>query len=286
MPRRLTQQQRHAQIVALLRREGTVRIATLADLFDVTTETARRDLDELADAGALNRTYGGGASRSLTDEPGIGERGRARHAERARIGAAAATQVAQGDALMIDSGSTTTLFAHALAARGLTLTVLTNCLLVAHALGASPQCRVLLCPGTYVMREGGVYGADTLEFIRRFKANKTIIGASGISADGVMDADSASCAVKRAMIERAERTLLVADSSKYGAAQFERVCALRRRRRPRVRRRAAQGTGGGAAARGDPGDRGEKLGSDPISVLRASDPMQPRVDAGQAGNGV
>lgn len=226
MPRKLTQQERHAQIVALLRREGTVRIATLADLFDVTTETARRDLDDLADAGALNRTYGGGASRSLTDEPDIGERGRAHHAQRARSGAGAAALIEPGEALMIDCGSTTTLFAHALAARGLPLTVLTNCLLVARALGVSAQCRVKLCPGDYVMREGGVYGADTLDFIRRFKANRVIIGAGGLTVDGVMDADSASCAVKRAMMERAERTLLVADSSKYGVAQFERVCGF------------------------------------------------------------
>ena len=45
---RLSQQERHAHLLALLRREGTVRIATLAKVFDVTTETARRDLDELA----------------------------------------------------------------------------------------------------------------------------------------------------------------------------------------------------------------------------------------------
>ena len=50
---RLSQPERHAQLLALLRREGTVRIATLAKVFDVTTETARRDLDELAQSGAL-----------------------------------------------------------------------------------------------------------------------------------------------------------------------------------------------------------------------------------------
>jgi DeoR/GlpR family transcriptional regulator of sugar metabolism len=72
---RQNQQQRHAQILALLRRHGVVRIATLAKAFGVTTETARRDLDELAASGALQRTYGGGASRSLIDEPGIGLRG-------------------------------------------------------------------------------------------------------------------------------------------------------------------------------------------------------------------
>ena len=82
---RLTQQERHAQIAALLRREGTVRIATLARAFAVTTETVRRDLDDLAASGALKRTYGGGASRSLTDEPGIGVRSRTHAEERGRI---------------------------------------------------------------------------------------------------------------------------------------------------------------------------------------------------------
>ena len=223
---RLTQPERHAQLLALLRREGTVRIATLAKVFDVTTETARRDLDELAQSGALKRTYGGGASRSLTDEPGIGIRSRAHATERGLIGAAAARLVEPGDVLMIDCGSTTSLFANALAARNLHLTVVTNCLPVARALGTSAHCRVILCPGDYVPREGGAFGADTIEFIRRFKANRTFIGAGGLTPDGVTDADSLGCAVKRAMMERSDRTILLVDSSKYDLIQFERVCAL------------------------------------------------------------
>lgn len=201
-------------------------MATLADLFAVTAETARRDLDELARAGAIERTYGGGASRSLTGEPEVGERARRFAAQRARIGAAAALLVQTGDTLMIDSGSTTGLFAHALAARDVPLTVLTNCLLVARALGANPRCRVMLAPGDYVIREGGVYGSETVQYVGRFRAQRAVIGASGLSEDGVADADSASCAVKRAMIARAERTTLLIDSAKFGHAQFERVCAL------------------------------------------------------------
>jgi len=223
---RLNQQERHAQLLALLRREGTVRIATLAKVFDVTTETARRDLDELARSGALKRTYGGGASRSLIDEPGIGIRSRAHAAERGLIGTAAAGMVEPGDALMIDCGSTTSLFANALAARDLHLTVVTNCLPVARALGTNAKCRVILCPGDYVPREGGTFGADAVDFIRRFKANKAFIGAGGLTPDGVTDADSLGCSIKRAMVERSDRTLLLLDSSKYDVVQFERVCAL------------------------------------------------------------
>jgi DeoR family transcriptional regulator, glycerol-3-phosphate regulon repressor len=224
--RRLNQQERHAQILALLRREGTVRIATLAEAFNVTTETARRDLDALGKGGALKRTYGGGAGRSLIDEPGIGVRSQARASQRALIGATAASMVAPGDALMIDCGSTTTYFANALAARNLRLSAVTNSVAVAKVMATSSACRVILCPGEYVMREGGVYGSDAIDFIRRFNVNTAIIGAGGVTAEGVTDADSLSCAIKRAMIERAHHTVLLADSSKFDVVQFERVCPL------------------------------------------------------------
>lgn len=223
---RLSQQDRHAQILALLRRDGVVRIATLARVFHVTTETARRDLDELAHSGALQRTYGGGASRSLIDEPGIGLRGLVHALERTRIAAAAAALVEAGDALMIDAGSTTSLFAAALAARNLHLTVVTNCLPVANALGAAQRCRVILCPGDYAARESAVFGTETAAFLRRFNASKTFVGASGIGAGGVTDADSASCGVKRAMLERGERAVLLVDSSKFDVVQFEGVAPL------------------------------------------------------------
>lgn len=223
---RLSQPERHAQILALARRDGIVRIATLARTFDVTTETARRDLDELAESGALQRTYGGGASRSLVDEAGIGLRGLVHAPERTRIAAVAAALVEPGDALMIDAGSTTSLFAAALAARNLHVTVVTNCVPVAAALGTAARSRVLLCPGDFVAREAGVFGTEAVAFLRRFQANKAFIGAGGVSADGMTDADSAGCAVKRTMLERADRAVLLADSSKFDVVQFERVGPL------------------------------------------------------------
>ena len=203
-----------------------MRIATLAKAFDVTTETVRRDLDDLAENGALKRTYGGGASRSLTDEPGIGVRSRTHAAERGLIARTAAGMVEPGDALMIDCGSTTRLFAQILAAVELRLTVVTNCLPVARALGANPHCRTILCCGDYVAGEDGVFGAEAGDFIRRFKANKAFIGAGGVTPDGLTDADSSGCSIKRAMMERSDRTILLVDSSKFDVVQFERVCPL------------------------------------------------------------
>ena len=223
---KLTQEERHKEILALLREEGTVRIATLAKTFAVTTETARRDLDELAVRGAIMRMYGGGAARSLIDEPALGDRVRTHAVERAAIARKAAGLVESGDALMIDGGSTTRAFAQALAAKELHITVVTNCLPVARALAANPNCRTLVCPGNYVAREEGSYGADALEYLRRFNANKAFIGAGGVTPQGVSDADSQGCAIKRVMAERADETILLVDSSKYDQVQFERVCAL------------------------------------------------------------
>ena len=71
-----------------------------------------------------------------------------------------------------------------------------------------------------------MFGAETVAFIARFHANKAFIGAGGITAAAVTDAVSAGCAVKRAMIEHAERALLLADSSKFDVVQFETIAPL------------------------------------------------------------
>jgi DeoR/GlpR family transcriptional regulator of sugar metabolism len=139
---------------------------------------------------------------------------------------AAAALVEPGDALMLDAGSTTCLSASALAVRNLHLTVVTNCLPVAHALGAAERCRVILCPGDYIEREAGVFGPEAVAFLRKYHANKAFIGAGGVAPDGISDAHSAGCAIKRAMLECAKHSALLADSSKFDAVQFERVAPL------------------------------------------------------------
>src|SRR5690606_7321137 len=125
-----------------------------------------------------------------------------------------------------DCGSTTALFAQALAKRNLHLTVVTNCLSVATILGSSSNARVVICPGDYVAREGGIYGSETVAFIHRYRPDQAFIGAGGLTAEAITDADSHGCWIKRAMIERSNRTVLIMDSSKFEVPQFEKVCGL------------------------------------------------------------
>ena len=87
---------------------------------------------------------------------------------------------------------------------------------------------MILCPGVYDQREASVFGEDTLDFISRFTAHVVIFGASSISQEGPCDAISGSAAVKRAMLARCARSMLVANSSKFGTAALERICDFSR----------------------------------------------------------
>jgi len=223
---RLRRDDRFERIMTALRVGSSVRIADLAARFGVSTETVRRDLDELSRQGLVDRTYGGAAPAAAFREPAFDERARERVAERRRIGACTAGLIEDGDVLMIDSGSTTVHFVQRLAAATPRITVLTNCLGVALALGPAAETRVVLCPGDYRAQEGGVFGPETAAFLQRFRATKAIIGASGLTAEGPVELDSAATWVKRTMIERAARRFLLIDESKLGAQSIETVCPL------------------------------------------------------------
>lgn len=221
---------KHVRQELILRRlsnDVAVRISTLADEFGVTTETVRRDLDELSGRGLLARTYGGAAVRSVAGEPSVQLRAREFVEERQRIAAVAAEEVRPGDVLMVDAGSTTGHFAHALLRQPIALTVITNSLFVARTLGAAGSVSVILCPGDFRLSEEGVFGPETLAFLDRFHADIAVIGAGGVSPEEITDADAQGAAVKRKMMNRSGRKLLLADHGKFGQTQFATVCAAR-----------------------------------------------------------
>jgi DeoR/GlpR family transcriptional regulator of sugar metabolism len=217
---------RHQRIIAELAASPTVRISQLAGAFGVSAETVRRDIDELTRRGLVDRTYGGAAARHIGMQPAFGERDRLAVAERARIARTAAALVKPGDVVMIDSGSTTTQFARALAARAVELTVITNSFGVATALVDMASIRVVICPGDFSARERGVYGPETIAFLGRFYADVVFIGASGLVPAGPTDVESKACWVKRTMLARAPRRTLLVDASKFGRRHFELVCPI------------------------------------------------------------
>ncbi|HEX8666446.1 MAG TPA: DeoR/GlpR family DNA-binding transcription regulator [Beijerinckiaceae bacterium] len=222
---RLKKAARQRLIVAELSTAATVRTSDLAQRLGVSAETVRRDLEELTGRGVLNRTYGGASGRHVGVQPILDDRSGLAVNERQRIARRAAALVSSGDVVMIDSGSTTTHFAHALARVADAITVLTNSFGVANALVDQPAVRVIVCPGDFSARERGVYGPETIAFLDRFNADIAFVGASGLTADGPTDVETQACWVKRTMLARADRGVLLADSSKFDTKRLEVVCA-------------------------------------------------------------
>ena len=180
----------------------------------------------MGESGQINRTYGGAVARPFAFEPDWTERFGAMRKERAAIADLAASLVQPGEALMIDSGATVLHFATRLAAVSRDLTIITNSFPATIALGANPSFRVIFCPGTYDSREGCVAGQDTIAFLERFRANRSVISASGLTVDGPTEVNSGAAAVKRAMLKRAPERILLLDHAKFDQQNLEVVCPL------------------------------------------------------------
>ena len=212
---RVKKSDRRQQILLELKLRPHVRISELAQRFNVSAETVRRDFDALSDDGLIARAHGGASAPAQGHFPSLDERTGARVEERERIGTAAAGLVQDGDTLMIDSGSTTIEMARALAYRGTHCTVITNSIPVAMTLGHGAA-QVLLCPGEYLAAESATIGTETLDFLSRFNVDHCMIGSSGISAEGPSETVRGFAAVKRTMLARAAKRHLLIDSEKFG----------------------------------------------------------------------
>lgn len=222
---KLKKSERRRQILLELKLRPHVRISTLAERFHVSPETLRRDLDALAEDNLIDRAHGGASAPSQGHYPSLDERRSARVEERERIAHLAASSVRDGETLMIDSGSTTIQLAKALAFRGTACTVITNSLPVAMTLGHGAA-EVMLCPGEYQPKESAVIGTETVEFIRNFRVDRCMIGASGLSEEGISETVRGFAAVKREMLRRANARQLLIDSEKFGRADIARAGAM------------------------------------------------------------
>lgn len=219
---RLKKAERRRQILLELKLRPHVRISDLAERFNVSTETVRRDFDALSTDGLIDRAHGGASAATQGHYPGLDERANDRVRERERIGRMAASLVREGETVMIDSGSTTIQAARSLAYLGTRCTVITNSIPVAMTLGhGAPQ--VILCPGEYLSAESAVVGTDTVEFLSRFNVDRCMIGASGLAAEGPSETVRGFAAVKRIMLRHAGKRHLLIDARKFGRKGLARI---------------------------------------------------------------
>jgi DeoR family glycerol-3-phosphate regulon repressor len=205
---------RQAEIATLARSEGRVSVEHLAHRFRVTPQTIRKDLNALCERGVLERFHGGAVLASGTVNVGYEARRRLAIEEKRRIGLKAAALIPDSSSLFINLGTTTEQVAFALRQkRG--LLIITNNLHVVNILQGHEHIELITTGGVVRHSDGGVVGDAAVDFIRQFKVDYAVIGASAIDEDGtLLDFDYREVRVSRAIVDCARQSILVADSMK------------------------------------------------------------------------
>lgn len=216
---------RQQQILELVRERGYVSIEEMAQLFVVTPQTIRRDINQLAEVNLLRRYHGGAAYDSSIENTAYAMRADQMRDEKQRIAEAVARQIPDHASLFINIGTTTEAIARALLNHR-DLKVITNDLHVASILSTKEDFDVLIAGGN-VRSDGGVVGQATADFISQFKVDFALIGISGIDEDGtLLDFDYQEVRVSQAIIHNARKVFLAADSSKFGRSAMTRLGSL------------------------------------------------------------
>jgi DeoR family glycerol-3-phosphate regulon repressor len=217
---------RQSEILDLARREGRVTVEGLAAHFDVTLQTIRRDLSELAEAGRLDRVHGGAILTSGVSNIGYEDRRVLHAAEKAAIARLCATEIPDNVSLFLNIGTSTEAVAAELARRQ-DLLVVTNNMNVANILAGNPDCQVIVAGGALRRADGGLVGSLTTQTIAQFKFDMAVIGCSALDLDGdLLDFDIAEVGVSQAILSRSRRTFLVADHSKLQRSAPARIASL------------------------------------------------------------
>lgn len=219
--------ERHQQILDTARSQGRVEVAGLARDLSVTPETVRRDLTALERRGALRRVHGGAIPvERLGFEPGVADREMQAADEKDRIARAALDELPDGGSIILDAGTTTARLAELLPLDR-ELTVVTHSIPVATILTTRPNISLHLLGGSVRSRTLAAVGEWTRAQVAELFVDVAFIGTNGVSVErGLTTPDVAEARVKKALIEAARRTVVLADHSKFGREDFARVAPL------------------------------------------------------------
>ncbi|MEV0602885.1 DeoR/GlpR family DNA-binding transcription regulator [Streptomyces sp. NPDC050315] len=215
--------ERQQEILRLARDSGRVDVLSLAEEFQVTAETVRRDLKALDRAGLVRRVHGGAIPAGRLDfEPDLAERDTVAADEKDRIARAALAELPDDGSVILDAGTTAARLAAEFPLES-DVTVVTHGLPVAARLADHPGLTLHLVGGRIRHRTRAAVDDWALRAYREINADVLFLATNGFSLEGGLTTpDLAEAAVKRAVIRAARRVVLIADSAKFGQQHFAR----------------------------------------------------------------
>ena len=206
---------RQSDILNIARTSGRVDVESLAEKFNVTPQTIRKDLNELCEQEILHRVHGGAVYPSSTSNFAYLSRRSIASDAKSGIANKVASLIPNDSSLIMNIGTTVELAAEALKDhKG--LMVVTNNLNVAHILSGAPEIELVITGGVVRKSDLGIVGAAAVDVINQFKVDIAIIGVSAIDTEGcLLDFDYREVRVARAIVKQSRKTILIADNMKF-----------------------------------------------------------------------
>ena len=222
----LSQTARLAAIVQLLEVKAFWAVSELAERFDVSEETIRRDARHLEQSGIVKKMHGGISAASNKIEAPYQLRLRENVAGKQSMAQAAAALVSEGMTLLLDSGSSCHWLARSLAHLQ-NITIVTNSIEIAHEVLGNPGQRLLLAGGPINQTHHAAFGPEASAFCRRFAPDLTIFSMSAVDPErGFLDFDAEEAAFKQTLLEHARRVVVLADHTKFAKPGFIQVASF------------------------------------------------------------
>jgi len=219
--------ERYKFILDSLKKDGFIKVMDLAKTLEVTTVTIRKDLKYLEDKKLLYRTHGSASPiNPIATELNVTEKEKMKKNEKERIALAACSLIEENDSIIIASGSTVYTFAENIKPLK-HLTVVTASLKVSILLNELNNVDVLQLGGTVRKNSVSVFGDYTTRFFEDITCSKLFLGVDGIDLEtGITNSNIEEAQLNKRMMHASLKTIILADSSKFGRRGFGKICNL------------------------------------------------------------
>ncbi|MCI0683693.1 MAG: DeoR/GlpR family DNA-binding transcription regulator [Gemmataceae bacterium] len=219
-------EERRQKVIDLVSERGYIALADLAKELQASESTVRRDLDYLDQQGFVKRTHGGAVFQGDGGAlPALEERSQRELEEKRQIAVAAAARIQDGDAILLDGGTTTLEVARLLVGRR--LQIVTNSLPIANLFASSHETDLVILGGYVYPKTGVALGPLTVRMMDDIHVQQTILSVGGVTAKGLFNSNLLLVETERAMMRCADEVAVVADHTKIGRQALAFLCELR-----------------------------------------------------------
>ena len=216
---------RRKQVLELVKERGFITLTDLAREVGVSESTARRDLDHWQGRGVLKRIHGGAMSAEDGQGlPALEARANTQVAEKRRVAQAAAARVRDGEAILLDGGTTTLELARCLIGRP--LQIVTNSLPIANLFANSRETDLVMLGGYVYPSTGVALGPLTIQMMKGLHVQRAFLSVAGITAKGLFNSNPLLVETERQMMRCADEVTVLADHTKVGRQALAFLCAI------------------------------------------------------------